>query len=68
MDKLSSIEPAFGVSKGKGKQMQNVVERVFSARPRAGKCKRIICEFVETVESGAAHNAAFLLKRLILIE
>lgn len=66
MDKLSSIEPAFGVSKGKGKQ--NVVERVFSARPRAGKCKRIICEFVETVESGAAHNAAFLLKRLILIE
>lgn len=24
--------------------------------------------FVETVESGAAHNAAFLLKRLILIE
>lgn len=48
--------------------MQNVLERVFSARPRAGKCKRIICEFVETVESGAAHNAAFLLKRLILIE
>lgn len=48
--------------------MLNVLERVFSARPRAGKCKRIICEFVETVESGAAHNAAFLLKRLILIE